>query len=165
MKTFALVHRNVCLNVICDDEFENVIKEHFCKSTKLIFENSKSPFFIQIPPNVLYVVVTLFLQRFIKPLYNYNMIYMLLWCNLLTQYYYNMPHSHIRTKTDNQTWKLNKNIRRLHKSNHEQYGFLCHIDNLYNSACCMVDLWRAWPRPVSGKLRSSRFLQIFSGDR
>ena len=25
MKTFALVHRNVCLNVICDDEFENVI--------------------------------------------------------------------------------------------------------------------------------------------
>lgn len=43
MKTFALVHRNVCLNVICDDEFENVIKEHFCKSTKLIFENSKSP--------------------------------------------------------------------------------------------------------------------------
>ena len=24
MRTFALVHRNVCLNVICDDEFENV---------------------------------------------------------------------------------------------------------------------------------------------
>ena len=42
MKTFALVHRNVCLNVICDDEFENVIKEHFCKSTKLIFEKHPS---------------------------------------------------------------------------------------------------------------------------
>ena len=35
----------------------------------------------------------------------------------------------------------------------------------FKSNMLQAELSRAWPRPVSGKLRSSRFFQIFSGDR
>lgn len=43
MKNFALVYRNICLNVVCDDEFEDVIKQHFCGSKKIISTSSKNP--------------------------------------------------------------------------------------------------------------------------
>lgn len=43
MKNFALVYRSICLNVACDDEFEDVIKQHFCGSKKIISTSSKNP--------------------------------------------------------------------------------------------------------------------------
>ena len=43
MKNFALVYRSICLNVVCDDEFEDVIKQHFCGSKKIISTSSKNP--------------------------------------------------------------------------------------------------------------------------
>lgn len=43
MKIFALVYRSICLNVVCDDEFEAAIKQHFCRSEKIISASSKKP--------------------------------------------------------------------------------------------------------------------------
>lgn len=43
MKNFALVYRSICLNIVCDDEFEDVIKQHFCSSEKIISTSSKNP--------------------------------------------------------------------------------------------------------------------------
>lgn len=43
MKKFALVYRNIYLNIVCEDEFENVIKQHFCNSNKIILNSSSVP--------------------------------------------------------------------------------------------------------------------------
>lgn len=43
MKKFALIYRSICLNVICDDEFENVIKQHFCNSQRIIYTSPENP--------------------------------------------------------------------------------------------------------------------------
>lgn len=43
MKNFALVYRNICLNVVCDDELEIVIKQHFCNSEKIISKSLEKP--------------------------------------------------------------------------------------------------------------------------
>lgn len=43
MKNFALFYRDIYLNIVCDDEFENIIKQHFCNSKKIISKSSKKP--------------------------------------------------------------------------------------------------------------------------
>lgn len=53
MKEFGVVHRKICLKVICQDEYENIIKQHFWGNANIIYNLLEEPTYTLIVSNKL----------------------------------------------------------------------------------------------------------------
>jgi len=71
MKTFAIVHRNIYLKVLCDVEFENVIKQHLLGSVKINSIITRVPTYTLVVTNSPYSTTGIYHQMIYR-WFNYS---------------------------------------------------------------------------------------------